>query len=249
MQLQQVAGEVSSQRAKDATAGAKGEAPALGGYGRSIGIGRTTGDSGTSCTLDGGTARDVPSIAKGHKRPKLNAQTRTSRPEATEVRYSMANLRHEQVASSATDRAADSVSAAAVLSVGSVATKPSASSIATATPTVTVPGTINAHMAGVATAVAAISASIGATHSPVQRPVGKVKMSELLTSLAERLAENGQSGKADVIVSTNTKYRNGEITYAAAMGRLMEVVGREQLLHEIARLSTAGGRMATPAGN
>ena len=68
-------------------------------------------------------------------------------------------------------------------------------------------------------------------------PTAKVKMTELLVVITERLDAQGEAEKAALISSTSTKYRTGELAYAQAMAVLSEAIGRDQLVQEVTRLS------------
>ena len=136
----------------------------------------------------------------------------------------------------------------AVAKTGSTITpKREVAPVATAAPTSSVAPAAGASVSSAASDVtASTEPATGEKPSPAgPKPVGKVKMTELLASMSERLNAKGEKDKAAQITTTNSKYRAGEITYAQAMGRLTEVVGRELLVHEVTRLSqqaTSGSR-------
>ena len=91
---------------------------------------------------------------------------------------------------------------------------------------------------------AAKSPSSGGSQPAKNAGVGKVKMTELLAAISERLQQRGEMQKASAITATNTKYRSGELNYSQAMSDLTKVIGKELLVHEVTRLSQAAKEQA-----
>ena len=96
----------------------------------------------------------------------------------------------------------------------------------------------------------AIAARPGKEAPQSKLPTAKVKMTELLVVITERLDAQGETEKAALISSTSTKYRTGEVAYAQAMAVLSDAIGRDQLVQEVTRLSRqamAATKVTAPA--